>query len=311
MRRSELAPSVPLHGFILNIRNLQNLTQLWAVLGAMFMALIFPAQSFATLVVPVTDTDLIEQDAAIVQGQIVSITSVESQGYNQNAPQIFTLVRLTVQEVLKGRLIRPHSLTIKQLGGRVGDSQYWLEGSPEFFVGENVVLFLSLHPDGSPRVAQLYQGKLTIMHDPDTGKEFAYRESPPPGVHVLDKQGAPQQTPQLPLVYSFHELEALKVRIQSLMNTRPQTLPKQFIVSPSPSPKAKTQSHAKFTFLGPGRWHEPDNDRPVRMKLYTRGEPAAPGQGFDSVREAFQAWNMLGDSSTPSHLKRWIVAPLH
>ena len=182
----------------------------------MCLALIFPARSFATLVVPVTDADLIEQAEAIVQGQVTAITSVQSQEHHQNKPQIFTLVHLSIEDILKGQLMHQRSLTIKQLGGTVGDSQYWVEGSPEFFVGEKVVLFLSRHPDGSPRVTQLYQGKLTIMHDPDTGKEFAYRESPPPGVHVLHKQAAPEQAPQFPLVYRFHELEALKVRIRSL-----------------------------------------------------------------------------------------------
>ena len=296
MRRTEPTPSVPLQTRVLSLPKLLSLTRLCHGLAVMWMALLFPTQSYATFVIPVTDADLIQQAEAIVQGEVTAITSVHAPQHNLNAPQIFTFVRLSIQDVLKGQLMPQRSLTIKQPGGAVGDSQYWVEGSPEFFVGEKVVLFLSQHPDGSPRVTQFYQGKLTIMPDPDTGKEFVYRESPPPGVHVLNKKNASRQTS---LVYLFHELEALKVRIRSVVNTTPQSSPKQFLVSPSPLrvSQAKTQSHAKFTFLGPGRWHEPQNGQPVRMKLNTRGEPAASDQGFASVREAFQAWNMLGDSS--------------
>ena len=40
-------------------------------------------------------------------------------------------------------------ITLRQLGSTVGSTLSWVKGSPEFFVGEKVFLFLSSDADGS------------------------------------------------------------------------------------------------------------------------------------------------------------------
>jgi hypothetical protein len=127
-----------------------------------------PFSAYATLVIPVSDDDLARHATAIVVGQVKGIESY----WDAGAKQTFTHITVTPQEILKGA-IGDGDITLKQLGGTVGHLRTWLEGSPEFIVGEKVLLFLDTNPDGSAGVASLYQGKFSLFTDRDTGKEFA------------------------------------------------------------------------------------------------------------------------------------------
>src|SRR5262249_34818764 len=106
----------------------------------------------ATIVVPVPDADLIDGAAAIVLGDV---TAIESR-WDPARRQIFSVITLDVRESLKGD-VPLGALTIREPGGRVAGIQSWIHGSPEFVVGERVLLFLSHNPDGTLRVMHLYQ----------------------------------------------------------------------------------------------------------------------------------------------------------
>ena len=132
-------------------------------------ALVFsPLSAFATIVAPVSTDDLAQHAAAIVIGQVKGIESY----WDAGAQRVFTHITVTPQETLKGE-IGDGDFTVKQLGGTVGHLRSWLEGSPEFLVGEKVLLFLDTNPDGSATVAQLYQGKFSLFTDHELEKEFA------------------------------------------------------------------------------------------------------------------------------------------
>jgi hypothetical protein len=61
-----------------------------------------------------------------------------------------------------------------------------------------------------------------------------------------------------------------------------------------PAAQGLVESHGEFTFLGsPSRWFEPDSNGNVSMLLNSQGEPSAPGNGFDQIRSAYQAWSTV------------------
>ena len=149
-----------------------------------------PFSASATLVIPVSEEDMTRHATAIVVGQVKAIESY----WDNQAGQIFTHIIMTPQEVLKGE-VTEGAFTLKQLGGTVKHLRSWVDGSPEFRVGEKVLLFLDTNPDGSGCVVHLYQGKFSLFTDRDTGKEFAYRGETPKGVRLLTTQELPGLRP--------------------------------------------------------------------------------------------------------------------
>ena len=64
------------------------------------LLLFFPNVTLATVIVPMSDTDLIQQAAVIVMGTVNTIESY----WDANTKRIFTHVTVTPQEVLKGTI---------------------------------------------------------------------------------------------------------------------------------------------------------------------------------------------------------------
>ena len=145
-------------------------------------------------------------DDAVVLGRV---TALESH-WDAARGQIFTDVTLAVEEVLAGPAL-PASVTLRQPGGRIGAVHSWIDGSPEFLIGERVLVFLRVSRDGTLRVLQLYQGKLSVMVDPLTGDEMAIRINGG-GVRIL----APLQRGATPPPKDTHRLDDLRRTIRAV-----------------------------------------------------------------------------------------------
>jgi hypothetical protein len=153
--------------------------------------------ALATTVVQMTDADLAAQAAAVLVGCVTALQS----HLDAARGQIFTDVTLALEEVVEGPPL-PATVTLRQPGGRVGGLHAWVDGSPEFLVGERVLVYVRVAHDGTLRVLQLYQGKLSVFTDDLTGDEVAIRingggvrvlapsrrgpTSPPKDTHRLD-----------------------------------------------------------------------------------------------------------------------------
>src|SRR5437773_4913183 len=124
---------------------------------AVVVVLLAPAPARATVVVPVPDADLARQAAAIVVGTVTAIDG----HWDPTRGDLSTHVTVAIHHVVKGDRTLA-SVVLKQAGGTVGDVHAWVDGSPEFTVGERALLFLTQNPDGTARVAHLYQGKFPI-----------------------------------------------------------------------------------------------------------------------------------------------------
>lgn len=115
-------------------------------LAALLLAIAATPPAEATVVGPLPDAMLTAHARVIVIGRVVGISSHWDAGQGQ----ILTDIRISLDEVLKGPAPGPE-LTIRQLGGRVGDLESQVEGSPAFGLGERVLLFLSTRRDGTGR----------------------------------------------------------------------------------------------------------------------------------------------------------------
>jgi matrixin/all-beta uncharacterized protein len=255
--------------------------------------LLSPFHASATVIIPVSEDDLARHATAILVGRVKGIESY----WDAGAEQVFTHITVTPQEILKGAL-GEGDITLKQIGGTVGNLRSWLEGSPEFIVGEKVLLFLDTNQDGSACVAHLYQGKFSLFTDPDTGLEFAYRGNTPEGVHFLTgTKTAKAQTDSTS--NGFYEVTALKAQIREALTGAP-SIQRRAALAPLPAPQvppgSAVQKQEGFTLLRfpPIRWFKPDSGLPVVMSL--NPTDAFPG-AEEQIDAGFAAWNAVPQST--------------
>jgi len=245
------------------------------------LMVMWTSPALATTVVPMSEADLAAEAAAVVLGRVTALQS----HFDAARGQIFTDVTLAVDEVVAGPPL-PATVTLRQPGGQVGNVRTWIDGSPEFLIGERVMVYLKVARDGSLRVLHLYQGKLSVMTDPLTGDEVAIRITGG-GVRVLPPRGNATSPPK-----DTHRLDDLRRLIHG---ARARALRSQQTAPIQSAPAVAgdiVQQQDAFVFLGtPSRWFEPDTGAAITMRINSAGQPQAPTLGFDEIRQGFAAWS--------------------
>ena len=285
-------------------------------LAMLVMATTVPAtRTSAGVVVPITDDDLIVHADVVVLGRVTRIVS-----HRDVTADLSSYVTVEIDEILKGALA-DREITIRELGGKVGDHRAWMSVNPEFRVGERTLLFLSQHADGTLRTYQLYLGKFTILTDPASGDLVAVRGAPRT-VTVLSRGSGAGATGGPASV--GRELHDFAREIRSKANLpRPQTVRRRPVLpfaSATMPPGGTSESLQEFRFYDDPepfdpfpvdptavlrRWIEPDTNGQVALHIVATGEPLAPTLGFDQIRAAMRVWNRVPTSSF-----RFVEGPL-
>lgn len=124
----------------------------------------------ATTVQKFTVSDLAKKSESIVLARVED----ESARMEEGTKEIYTYITLRVLEDVKGAKRNDNAknpkaeemITIRQLGGSVGNLISVVPGMPTFRKGEEVVVFLSQKDRaGYPWVMGLQQGKYTVVTD--------------------------------------------------------------------------------------------------------------------------------------------------
>jgi flavin-binding protein dodecin len=147
------------------------------------IALLGTSLASATTVQKFTMQELSKKSDSIVMAK------VEDQSSRQDAgnKEIYTYITLSVLESVKGAK-GEKTMTIRQLGGSVGNLISVVPGMPNFKNGEEVVLFLSAKDrEGYPWVMGLQQGKYSIVTD-DNG--FKHVRNELDGLRMLSPDGS-------------------------------------------------------------------------------------------------------------------------
>jgi hypothetical protein len=161
------------------------------------------ALGFAALVaVPASTTTLLHFDVeelsaiatVVAVGDVVGVDA----RWNDTRTKIYTRVSFRPTEVLKGGSdVGP--LTIKMIGGQVGQDVAELPGTPELARGERVLVFLEPRDDGDGYlIVGLFQG-LYRLRQGAQGDELLYQELPPESVTVIENGSSPAATRMLTL----------------------------------------------------------------------------------------------------------------
>jgi hypothetical protein len=111
--------------------------------------------------------DLISDSDMVVVGQVSSIRSE----WNDDRSYIFSHVTVAVEEFIKGE--RPErTITLRQLGGEVGDVGEIYSHTARFLPDEDVLVFLKRDPRGELQVSGGEHGKFQITTDRETGQRM-------------------------------------------------------------------------------------------------------------------------------------------
>ena len=138
---------------------------LWRILlGVALLLLLLPAwRGGATLLRPLSLADLVRRADRIV------VVRVEGARCFWEQARIYTHTELEVLDILKGKLPEP-KLVLRQLGGRVGEKEAHVSGTPRLLPGRQYLLFLDQDDQGLPYhyVVGFSQG--VYLLEPATGE---------------------------------------------------------------------------------------------------------------------------------------------
>src|SRR5215212_2533301 len=152
----------------------------WPTCVLLLAALATPA--LATTIVLPADDQLVAKSPLIVEGTVISSQAVDRDG------AIWTESVLHVEKVIKGTA--PGAVTIREIGGIVGDRITHVYGTPVYTPGERVLVFLDSHPAGGFRTVDLYVGKFTEERSLD-GRRLWTRDDQQDNVTLLDAKFQP------------------------------------------------------------------------------------------------------------------------
>jgi hypothetical protein len=209
-------------------------------------------------------TELTDFSEVVVIGRVEAVRS----GWDPAVNSIYTYVTVDVAEVLKGA-VAPGLITIKQLGGVVGDTGLAVADQATFEVGEEVLLYLEARPrDHTLYTSALWQGKWAIKTSP-SGALAAFRQWPSSHGTLVDEQDLPGV--RAAVVRGIHSTGAATV-----VN-----------VTPADAATAITQHYSYFGFR---YLFSPPVD------VQSGGQTGLAGGGFNEISAAIARWNAAGGS---------------
>jgi len=113
----------------------------------------FVSANATTIVMP-SDEQLVTKAPVIVTGTVVSSSPVD------RGQKIWTETIVRLSGVLKGN-VGGETVTVREVGGVIGERITKIFGAPEYHAGESVLLFLTPTPRGDYQTVDLYVGKMT------------------------------------------------------------------------------------------------------------------------------------------------------
>jgi hypothetical protein len=233
-----------------------------AVVCGAVAPLMAAAPAHGTTVVPMGARALVESSVGAVRGRVTRIES----GADPVTGAIHTYVTIEPSERVFGDL-PDGPLVLRELGGRAGGRAQWVFGSPDYRVGESVLVFLSRHPDGALRTTALALGKYRV-HTAQ-GITRAVRRFGA-NVAVLDRQsGAIDEHPKSDVV----DFAALLSGVRAALNAGVGPARGRVVSRPAELAQVALESHPSFVLFNPlVRWFEPDEGMPVGYVIDATGD---------------------------------------
>ncbi len=138
------------------------MSRTWAMVLMASASVLLASTASATVMVEVPLDEMIQRADLIVRGTVVESRVRSNVRDGALEPQTFTTIR--VAEWLAGE--GGETVEIRELGGTWQGGGLRYDGTPEYAVGEEVVVFLERRPEAPNdlRTFAMVQGKFTVRH---------------------------------------------------------------------------------------------------------------------------------------------------
>lgn len=244
-----------------------------------------------TTFVVMDEPTLVRSSSVVLIG---TITALES-GVTASDNAIYTYVHVQPERIIKGA-VGLDPLVLREPGGVVGDERQVIFGSPEFWVGERTLLFLSRNADGTLQTNSLAMGKFTLGVDA-SGHATAVRDLGLGASLLIPETGAIVDAPR-----ETHRFLPMLKRVQRLARAeRPVRRQDEPIVAvPTELTDTSTRFQDAFTFLSnpPARWFQPDSGEAVGFYMdYTGDRTLGFTSSLAAIDSSFAAWSTVPSSS--------------
>jgi len=142
---------------------------------------------------------------------VVLVTCVDERALRDGYGRIVTDYDVTVEDVMGGPSARGDALTMRRLGGELGDLGMTIAGEPRLAVGERYLLFLR-DMSGVLRPVGMSQGVLPVRER--AGVPWAHPGGA--GLSLVQRGSGGQLVPAPAALLSPEPLEALRERIEDV-----------------------------------------------------------------------------------------------
>ncbi len=247
-----------------------------------------PRSALATSIIAMSDQQLALSSAYVVTGTVVSIESAA-----EPDQPIYTYIDIAPERVLKGNLPL-ETFFLKELGGAVDGRQEWIFGSPEYSVGEHVLLFIDQRRDGTLRTSQLSLGKFILATDASGNQTVQQDIGYGASVYTaFDGSFQPSAAPQAEMLSDMIDTIDSVAEDSTGPYSAPETVPAEVWQD------IPREFRDSYVFLGsPSRWFDSDNGGTVYYSVDSTGDSKL---GLTSSRaavdSALAAWTDVSTAS--------------
>lgn len=238
----------------------------------------------ATTFVPMSIEVMTDSSAAVVIATVEQVTSGRD-----DRNRLRTAVELRVEQSLKGAGVGP-VLVLQELGGRAGNVREAVSGVPDYRIGERVVVFIDIGPNGTLRTNHMALGQYVVVPPADGSVAQAAQRLGTDSTVLVSPGGAGWQ-PRLPLA----ELVALIQRATADDARPPVSLPQD---GGSAAGRLTEETSQPFTRQGLGRFYEPDEGLPVAFAIDQSGDAILGLEvARQAVDDALAVWTNVASAS--------------
>jgi hypothetical protein len=151
---------------------------MYKLIPFLFVFGLMAAATRATTVTPPNFTELVTDSDYVVHGKV---DSVRTEKVVRGAREVLvTFVDFRVIEVVAGQAPSADVVTLQMLGGRLGDEELWVEGSPQFVVGDEDILFVRGNGRFVSPLNGMMHGRYRVAKDPESDRKVVTRDNRQP-----------------------------------------------------------------------------------------------------------------------------------
>jgi hypothetical protein len=220
-----------------------------------------------------TDGDLVALASRVVHGRVLGVRTEPG-----DSNRIYTVARIAVIEDLTG--VDESIVEVRELGGRIGNDEMFVAGTPGYAAGQEVLLLLERGPRGLRNVALSFSAFHVVPEGVAGAEAGVVRFAA--GLDVPGERAESRRT---------RTLAEMRTIVGAIKGVRPVRPTAAATAAAAAASGDTIRVEQPFTLLGNGRWRQADSGTTVNWYRNTdRSHPLTSGNIDTEITTATAAW---------------------